>query len=553
MRDAMDHAGGRSTRAMVIECVAVATIVFTAYAVSHPDAVPALGKLYDDVVYLSVGKSIADGHGYRSAQLVGTPVQAKFPPLLPAIYALGWRAFGSLNAVATFALWLNIFVTAAGAGALWWLARRELGVGPVLATLFVVVPVLTARTMFYFSGAASEPWMLLGWAIALLLVRRLTRIGRAGGAPTVTAIALGLTLAATSLSRTQGTTIAIAVLAGAALARVGWRPTVVAAATASTPLLVWAVWHRGMMARGPLSTLPDQSSYLAWIPLRNPGEFARFATAMMRTSLPVYWSNTADVLVGWTSPKTLLLASGLLVCGAIGIVLLARTAPALAASLAVTLAVLAIWPYVQDRFLTPVLPVLGVAGAFAVQRGVSRVPRLVQRVALGGAAAMAALILFENARVRWSSVRDRTISPFVHAIDEMVAWVDRRTAPTEHVMVSWGGTIYLRTGRLTSISDPEEPTIGSNVLAVPSRFYASRILDDSVDAAIIWDRAPGRSAAFLRALTATCTGVLTEVDPDTTAASTRNGVHFYRVRRDLACLRQLARSSVTPAENNNAP
>jgi hypothetical protein len=43
-----------------------------------------------------------------------------------------------------------------------------------VAALFVAVPILTARTMFYFSGAVSEPWMLLGLATSPVLVRRLT-------------------------------------------------------------------------------------------------------------------------------------------------------------------------------------------------------------------------------------------------------------------------------------------------------------------------------------------------------------------------------------------
>src|SRR4029453_9699302 len=106
-----------------------------------------VGRLDDCVVYLSVGKSIAEGHGYRSAQLVGTPVHAKFPPLLPAIYALGWLTFGALEAVASMALWLNIVVASKSAGVLWWLARRELAVGPVVAALFVAVPIVTDRTM----------------------------------------------------------------------------------------------------------------------------------------------------------------------------------------------------------------------------------------------------------------------------------------------------------------------------------------------------------------------------------------------------------------------
>jgi hypothetical protein len=354
-------------------------VVFVAYGASRPAAVATLGRLYDDVVYLSVGKSIAEGHGYRSAQLVGTPVHAKFPPLLPAIYALGWLAFGTLDAVASMALWLNIVVASVSAGVLWWLARRELGVGTVLSALFVAVPIVTDRTMFYFSGAASEPWMLLGWAVSLMLVRRLTRHAGSAAPSAATSLALGLVLAATALSRTQGMVIALAVLATLALASAGWRRWLIVAATTATPLVAWAAWHGTMMAKGPLSPLPDQNSYITWIPMGGVAEFTRLAVAMMKTSVPLYWSNAADVLVGWTSPKTLALAGAILLAGFVGIALLAQRFPAMSLSLVLTLGVLAIWPYVQDRFLTPVLPVLGVAAAFAVQRTLSLVPTAARR------------------------------------------------------------------------------------------------------------------------------------------------------------------------------
>ena len=41
----------------------MALVVFVAYAASRPPAVATLGRLYDDVVYLSVGKSIGGGLG----------------------------------------------------------------------------------------------------------------------------------------------------------------------------------------------------------------------------------------------------------------------------------------------------------------------------------------------------------------------------------------------------------------------------------------------------------------------------------------------------------
>ena len=540
---------------MLLESVAVAVVVFIAYGATRPSAVATLGRLYDDVVYLSVGKSIADGHGYRSAQLVGTPVHAKFPPLLPVIYALGWRAFGTLAAVASMALWMNIVVASASAGVLWWLARREVGVGPLLAALFVTVPIVTDRTMFYFSGAASEPWMLLGWAVSLVLVGRLTRMSEPAAPATGTLLALGLVLAATALARTQGAVIAVAVLAALALGSVGWRRWLIVAAGTSIPLVGWAVWHGEMMARGPLSPLPDQSSYLTWIPMGGVAQFTRYALAMTKLSVPLYWSNAADVLVGWSSPKTLALAAAILLAGFAGAALLARQFPAMSLSLLLTLGVLAIWPYVQDRFLTPVLPMLGVAAAFAVQRVLALLPTAARRGALAGVALVTIAVLVVNGRLRAESARGQSRSPYASAISQMVDWIDANTGPDAHIMVSWGGAIYLRTGRRTSIPNPEEATLGPSVLDQPYRFHATRLLADSVDDVIIWDRAPGRAAAALRALAARCPGVLTEVAQDSTTPAAMNGVRFYDVRRDPPCLRQLARAGpgAASAENKNAP
>jgi len=220
-----------------------------------------------------------------------------------------------------------------------------------------------------------------------------------------------------------------------------------------------------------------------------------------------------------------------------------------------TLGVLAIWPYVQDRFLTPVLPVLGVAAAFAVQRTLALVPTTARRAALAGVALVTVALLIANGRLRAASVRGQSRSPYALAISQMVGWIDANTAPAAHIMVSWGGAIYLRTGRRTSIPNPEEPNLGTSVLDQPFRFHATRLLADSVDNVIIWDRAPGRAAAALRALAAQCPGVLTEASQDSTGPVARNGVRFYRVRRDVPCLRQLARAGPAPVgkENKNAP
>ena len=537
-------------RRVAIEALIVALVVLVIYGLTLPDAVGTLGRLYDDVVYLAVGKSIADGDGYRSAHLVGTPVHVKFPPLLPLIYAIGWRALGSVSAIASAALWLNVFVASAAAGALWWLARRELQVGMVACVLFVIVPILTDRTMFYFSGAMSEPWMLLGWTVALILVRRLAALRARGADALGIAVALGLVLAGSVLVRTQSGAVAVGVIAGAALMRVGWRAFAVTIAATAIPLSTWHFWHGAMISRGPLSPLPDQSSYSAWLPT-GIGELTDFAALMVRMSVPLYWRNTAELLVGWTSPKTLAAAATVVAVGLVGLVMLARRFPALAASVAATIAVTVTWPYVQDRFLTPVLPVLGVAGAFAVQRAIDRTGGVLRNGILGSLALAAIVVLGVNLRARFESSRGQAGSPFSAAITGIADWVNLNTAATERVMVPWGGAIYLRTGRRTSIPNPEEPLIGPTVFDSPRRFLATRILADTVDVVIIWDRAPGRAAPWLRGMAVRCPGFLTEAPMTSPRPS---DLHFYRVRRDMPCLRQLATTRVEAgAENNNAP
>ena len=79
--------------------------------------------------------------------------------------------------------------------------------------------------------------------------------------------------------------------------------------------------------------------------------------------------------------------------------------------------------------------------------------------------------------------------------------------------------------------------------------------NDSVDDLVIWDRAPGRSAASLRELGARCTGVLAEVTAGTATGLRTADLHFYRVRRDDACLERTAGDSTnaTAGENKNAP
>jgi hypothetical protein len=73
----------------------------------------------------------------------------------------------------------------------------------------------------------------------------------------------------------------------------------------------------------------------------------------------------------------------------------------------------------------------------------------------------------------------------------------------------------------------------------PIRTYAGRLLTDSVDVYVLWDYAPGPSKEWMRSLQRRCPGLLEPVATDSTVGASRS-LHYFRVRRELSCLRQLA-------------
>ena len=98
LRSGSELVGDRETpsrRRLKFEAVVAALLVLCVYVVLRPDPVRSLGTMYDDVVYVSLAKSIATGQGYHSIHLVSAPVHEKFPPGVPVVYALAWGITGS--------------------------------------------------------------------------------------------------------------------------------------------------------------------------------------------------------------------------------------------------------------------------------------------------------------------------------------------------------------------------------------------------------------------------------------------------------------------------
>jgi hypothetical protein len=65
-----------------------------------------LGYFHDDGMYWIAGKSLAEGQGYRILSFPGTPYQTKYPPVLPLLVSLVWKAFPEFPANLPWAMLL---------------------------------------------------------------------------------------------------------------------------------------------------------------------------------------------------------------------------------------------------------------------------------------------------------------------------------------------------------------------------------------------------------------------------------------------------------------
>ena len=540
----------RHSRRFLLEAVVAALLVLCVYVALRPDPVRSLGTMYDDVVYVSLGKAIATGQGYHSIHLVGAPVHEKFPPGVPMVYALAWRITGSLDGTLWLGLWLTIGAVAVGAGLLFWYSRYSLGNGLVLTAVLVLMPVLLQRSMRYYAGAVSEPWYLLTWAVALILADAVSRRTEEGRPRTTgMAIGLGLVLAASVLFRAQAIVLIPAILIALLLRRATWRAAGITAAASILPVLAWRVWLAREVAVGPRTTQMDQIPYTSWIPFGDPSALARFIKTTIVTNIPEYSALSGRVLVGWESGKAQLLFLAAALAAAFGCWLLRGRRPELVLTLLATVAVVLLWPFTQDRFVVAALPFAGVAAAFGVGWALDRAPRwaIVPSLAVIG---LAALYVWQSTprqmlvALRDPVARDTLViaSLFQQRSAEIVDWVLANTSPEDRILADAAGGIYLKTGRRTSIAVPEEPFTDRRAFAQPGRYVAERLLADSVSVVVLWRYNVLSFARQLGLVETRCPGTFKPLPP-IMSTGVQLSVNYFRVQRNEACLRGLLTDS----------
>jgi len=500
------------------------------------------GAFNDDGAYLALGRALANGDGYRSTYLVGAPLQVKYPPAFPALLAVLWRVVHTPGAVQTIVTVINVVACGIAAALFWWLARVRLRLPIVVATAVVALPFLLEPAIQYYTLVLSEPLFLLAMACAFVLVER-RDIGSTRS-ETVRAVALGVTLALAVLLRTQAIALLAAILIGLLLDR-SRRRTFGIAAAVSLPII--AAWHVHVFLGSKhevLATQASESSYMSFLGVSG-GAFAAREIGVIAGNAMDY----LHLLSGYLSASATIGMSAtiaLAVVAFVGALLLLREHTSLGLALLANGAMLLLWPAYQDRYLLPMLPLVGLS--------VGCVLYAVRWASVVAAASLVLVLLrqqdirreVEAARASGKAPSISTPSFWLRGnswfVDATARWTLRSTSRNDRIAVVSPAGLWLYTGRQTVPMEVVEPRGAPSVFDVPGRYLASQIATQKVTVVLV-ESPGGTTAREVAALRSACPASLRQVDEF-------SGIAAWRANPNDACVAALDQRFRTASTNS---
>ncbi len=318
---------------------ALAIFVFALALWAQTDALA--GVFYDDGIYLSLAKSLAEGDGFSYGHLPGDPAGVRYPFLYPFILSRLWIMWPSFPENLTL---FSLFDSAALGVAAFLIARHGRRLG--LSDIFTAVALLAGFAAFPLLAMVgvrfSEPMFLALFAGAFLVADSGEPSGRR-------ALASGLLAGLAALTRSLGVAAIIGISLGY-LYRNARKPALISLSVGLLILVPWAMWVSSNAGGLDPRLTSVYGTYWEGAGRMGPIEFLAGASGQVfspvaRLLLPALPGSVWLVLA--------LTIAGLTLWGGYrGF----SKAPALIASLALYAGVVTVWPYTPDRFVWIVLP-----------------------------------------------------------------------------------------------------------------------------------------------------------------------------------------------------
>ena len=408
--------------------------------------------LGDDAAYVLLSRSLR-AFSYRELQFVGEPVAARFPPGFPSLLALCSTLFGERLDV--FAA-VGILFSASGIWALFDVVRRRwsTNVALVSAALVAVNPALLEYAAIPVSEMVFTSltlWTL--WAADRVdtASRRGTAEPPRGKGRGAAAIVLAILSA---LTRSAGVTLPLALVAHWAWRR-RWRTAVAMALAAAVFVGSWLAWtslaprREVRMSYIDDAVKPvDKSPSLTYVLAKRVAySVPTYLTQVSLTVVPVPVTR-ATILdnIGWV----LLLG----MCALVGWFSAWKRWNAAAIYLVAYCGLLAVWPYLLDRFLVPALPLVltfVIVGMATIGQRLGRWPE-VPVAALGALLALFALradVAMVDKALGCDRTRVDCASPTSLDYVDASQLAGKVSPPDARFIAPKGSTLYFHGGRQT--------------------------------------------------------------------------------------------------------
>ena len=395
---------------------------------------------------------------------VGLPTHSQYPPIYPGFLALLGSIFGEQLSVFLAA---NVLLSIVALALFFTVARRR---DPKIALIALGVCAISPMLLTMAGGLRSEPLCMALTALALWLADRPVVSTRFRSGSAASAIGAALT-------RSASVTL-VAALALLWVLQRQWRAFVamsVAAALTVGPWLVWTmvaphkVAGRSYIADATLVpapqppesgvVTPDTTTHpeAQQVTTPSPPGLGSALIGRLKQNLPAYAIASLGILalpsVAGTRVDNVLWLIVIVSFGAVGLWGMWRWWTGACLALLCQGALLAFWPYVLDRYLVPVLPLVLIALVFGASRIGSLFPRLKGGVVLPAALAVAILagapLWFGEMKTRASECRStiaeqrsRCGSPEERAFFEATAFIASSTPETARFLAAKEGAFY---------------------------------------------------------------------------------------------------------------
>ena len=404
---------------------------------------------FDGAGYALLGRSLAEGRGYREIGLPTAPRHAHFPPAYPAVLALVWRVVGTTEparfTVLAHALSLATLAVGGWAFARWYRLVEPRGVALGLSLA------LASNWTWHRTGGVirSEPLAIALGGLTLLAVQSWgKRPGSSGRLLGLSAL-VGLGILTRQVAACWALALAIEVVI-----RRGWRASGAFLGGVAVAVAPWVAWQVRVGSQSQVSLFrsagwPDLVAaqalfYTRRIPDAIAGPFVEVATVFAR----VPWLGT--VATGFAVVVTLVVVLG-------WVRMLQSPRRRLGGLIPlVTLPLLLVWPFTEaGRFLIPLVPfvLLGAVEGGSLVLGWVGWRR--SRAWAVGLVLAATLPYPSYALITHRAAAERTTQ---RDFDAACGWIAAQAQPEGPVMARHPGDVAWLTGRLAVAIPDGDPS-----------------------------------------------------------------------------------------------